>query len=166
MRSGGSRVRLSKTVEDVRKETLVDADAGVRDDQLVHVCAPVHGEGHGPAGRRELHGVREQVPDHLLQPVRIAGGRRRRRESRARSSPRALRRPAGSSRRRARDRDEINRPHVQPQLARGDSRDLEEVLDQPRLREGVALDLLEGAFDWRLPARRSRAAASSTRGSR
>ena len=35
-------------------------------------AAPDHGQRDGAAGRREFHGVRQHVPDHLLQAVRIA----------------------------------------------------------------------------------------------
>jgi hypothetical protein len=35
---------------------------------------------------------------------------------------------------------------LQPQLARGDAGDLEQVLDQARLRPGVALDAFQPAF--------------------
>ena len=98
--------------------------------------------------RRELHGVREQVPDDLLQPVGVAD------HAHARASMSALdRRSAWPARRRPDrrrspldDGREVDRRDVEPQLAGDDARDVEEVLDEAHLRAGVALDAAERAL--------------------
>ena len=89
----------------------------------------------------------EQVPDDLLEPAGIA-----RRSAGAgiddRLEPDALggRGRAGPCRARppitAR---EVDGPHVEAQLAGDDARDVEQVLDELRLRARVALDRLERA---------------------
>ena len=58
--------------EDVRQERRLDADAGVGDDQRVVLAVAAERHRDAAARRRELHRVREQVPDHLLQPIGIA----------------------------------------------------------------------------------------------
>src|SRR5262249_57806788 len=70
-------VALSEPVEDERKQLPIDADAGVADHDLqVRVDAPKRDL--DPASlRRELDGVHEEVPDDLLDPVRIAVDRPR-----------------------------------------------------------------------------------------
>src|SRR5262249_50889822 len=66
------RITLTKTVEHVRQEirgntytAVLDNDLDVGVDSLQHDLDPA-------ARGRELHRVREEVPQHLLQPVGIA----------------------------------------------------------------------------------------------
>src|SRR4051794_30662880 len=68
---------LAKAIEDVRQELWRDADAAVGDAHLD--MRPGFNEAQDDAStfRRELGRVREQVPHHLLQPLWIAGNRRR-----------------------------------------------------------------------------------------
>ncbi len=63
---------MRETLEDVRQEFRRDAFARVADADLdVRVDARQH-ELHAPALRRELHGVGDEIPDDLLQPIRVA----------------------------------------------------------------------------------------------
>ena len=78
----------------------------------------------------------EQVPDHLLQPLGIAGHRRHRGSTTTSARARPWRRPPGST---VADGvvdhgGEIDRLHVQAQLAGDDPRDVEDVLDDLRQR--------------------------------
>jgi len=56
----------------VRQELGRDADAGVGDAQLDVGVHPLQADLHLSATFREFHGVREQVPQHLLQAFGIA----------------------------------------------------------------------------------------------
>ena len=66
-------VRLPEAVEHVRQEFGLDPDAGVGDGDLDvrRSRAPARPRPGRPSG--ELDGVGEQVPDDLLQPVRVPG---------------------------------------------------------------------------------------------
>jgi hypothetical protein len=104
---------------------------------------PVDGgdvHGHAAAGRRELDGVRQQVPDHLLQPRGIGA------DADGRAGPHLDLNFLRHRRRRdrvdgaVRDRDEIHALHLEPHVARHAARDVEDVVHDPRLRLRVALD--------------------------
>ena len=69
-------VGLAEPVEDVGQEIRADAHAVVAHPDLgVAVAGALQADLDAAAGRGELDGVREQVPDHLLQAVGIAGDR-------------------------------------------------------------------------------------------
>ena len=105
-----------------------------RDDDLDVALDARQAHVDAAAARRELDRVREQVPDHLLQPVRVAGDRAGVRIELI-SSVMPFARPPGGPRRRAAS---ITAPRstgaVEPQLAGDDARHVEHVLDQLRLR--------------------------------
>ncbi len=44
---------------------------------MQRVAVPLHRDGDGAAGRRELHGVRDEVVDDLREPARVAAHGRR-----------------------------------------------------------------------------------------
>ena len=69
MRARRGAVALAEAFEDVRQKFRIDAAARVGDDDLdepgiAGSCRDVH----ATARRREPHGIREKVPDDLLQP--------------------------------------------------------------------------------------------------
>ena len=72
MRACAAAVGLAESIEDVRKKIGLDADAGVRNAQPRHVGICFDRDTNGTPGRRELDGVREEIPDRLLQAVGIA----------------------------------------------------------------------------------------------
>ena len=99
-----------------------------------------------PARRRELDRVGEQVPDHLLQ----SGWRRRRIAPAAGVEPQAQARSALASAAGRIDSSAASTAaagsigaYLEPQLAREDPRDVEQILDESRLQVRVALDDLE-----------------------
>ena len=99
--------------------------------------------GHAPAGLGELHRVREQVPDDLLHAVGVAHHPRRvgRRTACSIAIPLRARRPATTtSIAVSATVAEIDRLHLEPQLAAHDPRHVEHVVDQAGLRDGVAVD--------------------------
>ena len=66
------RVGLAEAVEHEGQEFGLDADAGILDR---HFDVRVHALEHHvdvSAGRRELHRIGQQVPEHLLQPAGVA----------------------------------------------------------------------------------------------
>ena len=68
----GGAVELAEAVEDVRQELGRDAGAVVGDDDLDVGVDPLEADLDLPRLGRELDGVREQVPHHLLQASGIA----------------------------------------------------------------------------------------------
>ena len=101
---------------------------------------------HASLLRRELHGVRHQIPDDLLQPARIAGhGSDARIDDRL--NPYAFGVGGGLDRgdRVVDDERQLDRLHVQANLARHDARHVEHVLHDLRQPRGVALERLEPA---------------------
>ena len=71
--TGESRVLLSKAVEHVRQKSGVDPASGVTDDDLCVRAGERHSYPYLTSLRRELHGVRQQIPEDLLQAIRITG---------------------------------------------------------------------------------------------
>src|SRR5688572_18924922 len=73
--AGRARLRLPEPLEYVREEIGLDSDARVADHDFdVGAYAP-EPHLHAAVPRRELHRIRHEVPDHLLQSARIAGHR-------------------------------------------------------------------------------------------
>jgi hypothetical protein len=97
-----------------------------------------------PTVGRELDRVRQQVLEDLEQSRRVASNhaeivRHLEIEHHALSR---RRRPHGISRR-AERRRQVDVAQLEPQPAGDGARDVEQILDEPRLRQGVALDHLE-----------------------
>src|SRR5262245_25671966 len=68
----GRAVGLAKPIEDVRQKSGIDAYAGVRERDLDLALDAPEARFDAPAFIRELDGVREQIPDDLLQTVGVA----------------------------------------------------------------------------------------------
>ena len=144
VRPRGHALGLTESVEHVGKELGGDAlpRVGHADLRLaLHARQPHHD---ATAGRRELHGVGEEIPDHLLQAVGIAHeGRRGRMEIGHELQRLGVDGRPQCRHRFADDRDEVDRPHVQAQHAGDDARDIEEIVDDLRLGSRVPLDRLQ-----------------------
>ena len=138
--SGGRGIGLPERLEDVRQKQRVDADAGVvnGDRRLQRRVRQRHDDA---AGVGELHGVGQQVPDRLLQPIRIGAD-----EMRRSVDAHLDVKPSGVSRRPHHvDRlfDDLRRVYqgqLQAKLARDDARHVEQIFDEPRLGPGVAVE--------------------------
>jgi len=116
------RVRLPEALEEVRRELRRDPLAGVLHADHRLLAVPVEPDLDAPAWRRELHRVREEVPEDLLEPARIALHRPCPRHER-RGDLDVARRRRGTDRRDGGldHRDEIDRANVQPELPLHDS---------------------------------------------
>ena len=68
----GRAVTLPEPLEQMRHEFFSNADPGVADRELHMRVDALQTQLNPPATWRELDGVRQQVPDHLLQSIRIA----------------------------------------------------------------------------------------------
>ena len=102
----------------------------------------------GAAARRELDRVGEQVPDDLLNAVRIERERRvERRELDAKRERLALGLWPDRLDRRFDHGCDIGRLQVEPHLAGDDAVHVEQVLDQARLRLGIPGDRIETFCD-------------------
>ena len=65
-------VGLPESLEDMRQKRGGNADAGVaHGERDCRICG-IDGKCDRAAGRSKFHGVRQQVPDHLLKPRWIA----------------------------------------------------------------------------------------------
>ena len=71
--AGRARLRLTKSLEDIGQEVRADAHPGVADDDFDVGVHTFEAHLHAPVLRRELHRVRHQIPDDLLQTAWIAG---------------------------------------------------------------------------------------------
>ena len=76
--AGGGGVGLPEAVEHVgRKSGAMPSPLSVTLTSTVRIDAAPDSDLNPAAVRRELDGVGQQVPEHLLQPVRVARDRRR-----------------------------------------------------------------------------------------
>ena len=134
-------VALDEALEDVLEQLARNAVAvvGDREQRLAAILAQVDAD--VPRRRRELGGIGEQVADHLGQPHRIAVDPHRlvRKRDHGRNEPARERRP-GLLERAADDLAQVGRLLVQLDLAGGDARDVEQVVDQAREVPHLALD--------------------------
>jgi hypothetical protein len=140
-------LRLAEAGENVREELGRDAATGVAHAQHELLLATFESHLDAPARRRELDGVRQQVPHHLLEPIGIAGhGTRGLVELELEPHSLGVGRRTDDLEDGADDRREIDASQVEPHLAADDARDVEEILDQLRLRAPAALDRLDRAI--------------------
>ncbi len=75
VRARAGAIALAEALEHVREEVRRDAVAGVGDDDLEVGIGPPQARLDAALPGGELHGIAEQVPHHLLEPVRIPGDR-------------------------------------------------------------------------------------------
>ena len=142
--TGARGVGLAEAIEHVREKCRVDAHAGIGDRQfdLTVVDARLHLD--SPSGRRELHGVREEVPHRLLESYRIAHHRA---TGRVDGHMDADVLGAGSRKDRLDSRiddvAQIHRRHVESHLAADHPGHVQQVLDQLRERSCIPIDRLK-----------------------
>src|SRR4029453_12225260 len=122
---------------------------------------PLESDLNASAFRRELDGVREEIPQDLLQTGRVAGNRAGLGvENRLQPDLFCIRRRSYDLDRLLNDRGKINLPYLQSQLACDDARDIEQVVDELCLRPGAALDRFQRTrtlpFTERLHAKHAR----------
>src|SRR5262249_24472357 len=72
VRARDRAVRLSEAVEDVGQDVVRNTAAGVTARAPGTLAVPLEPHLDRPLRWRELHGVREQIREHLLQSLRIA----------------------------------------------------------------------------------------------
>ena len=138
-------VGLAKALEHVREKRSVNPQTGIvhLDDRLARLQAECQGD--APSLGCELHRIRYEIPDDLLQPARVAVDQDRHRRH-IPPHPYALRfrRWHHAVDGRCDDRRQIERALVDRHLARRDAGDVEEILDQLRLRAAALLNGLDG----------------------
>jgi hypothetical protein len=136
-------IRLTERLEDVGQEFGIDAVARVAHGDH-ETLAPFERDRHLAFRRREFDRIGEQVPDDLLQAIGVAHGHRRPYVQPG-HEPDSLcrRRRLHDFHRRRDDRGEVDVGDAQSQLSGDDAGDLEQVLDETRLRARVAFDALQ-----------------------
>jgi hypothetical protein len=141
-----SAVGLPEALEDVGQKFGADPCARVGDGDLGAVARAREPHLDRALARRELDGVREEVPEDLLETVGVAGDAARRVVEAHREADAArLGRRAHALGRRLDDGREGDGARRQAELAGDDARHVEEVVDELRLRLRVALDGFERA---------------------
>jgi len=140
-------VGLAEALEDVGEELRLDPHPGVGDDDLDVRVDPRDEHLDLPPLGGELDGVGEQVPDHLLEAVGVASDRPQRVEDPLQADPLGLGGGADRFERRLDQRHQLDRPHVEPHLPRGDARDVQEVLDELGLGVDAPRDGRQAAVD-------------------
>ena len=78
VRARRAAIALPEPLEYMRKECRRDAVARIGDIDANFASFRGHRDLHAPATRREFHGVRQQVPEDLLQAIVIGPYLRRR----------------------------------------------------------------------------------------
>src|SRR5689334_25044552 len=79
MLARGRTVSLPKSIEDVRQKLLAYPTTRIRNTHLNRGAHARHLHTNAPATVSKLHRIRQQIPNHLLKPVSIAGNHRWRR---------------------------------------------------------------------------------------
>ena len=139
-------VGLPEPFEGERQKTRIDAFAVVGHPDACGTCPRIlERHIHHASGFAELHRVRQQVPHHLLQALRIAVGHRvGGREMRAELNLPGVCRRLHHIDRRGNDRAQIDGLTIQLDAAGDDARHVENIVDQAGLEARVAIDRLEG----------------------
>ncbi len=138
---GRRSVGLAEAVEDVRQEFGPDADAGVDDADLDVRVDPLQEHLDAAPLGRELDGVREEVPDDLLEPCGIAGDRTCERIEHLLNAD--LLGIGGREHGGEGGFDDLGKVQpldVEPQVPRDDAGDVEQVLDDLGLGLGIPVD--------------------------
>jgi hypothetical protein len=133
-------VGLAEPVEHARKKRGGDSLAGVRDLDAHARARATDAERHAAPGGSELHGVAEQVPEHLLDALRVGSHVRAVRDGGAEPDPFGLGGRPHDVERRGRDLREVHGLEIELQFSGDHPRDVEEVFDELRLRLGAAFD--------------------------
>ena len=139
-------VALTEAFEHERQELRLDAGPRVADHDLDVRIDVLEDDLDPSAFRRELDGVRHEIPHDLLQAIRIAGdGGGPRIENRVHAQLFRIRGRRDGLERALDYCRHVDRLNVEPNLSRDDSRDVEDVSDDLREHGGVALDGVERA---------------------
>ena len=138
------RVGLPEPVEDEGQHIGSDADAGVLNLEFDGVLDIAQRYDDPAVGAGELDRVRQDVPEHLLEPIRVADHRRGDADPLFEPNPLGVHRRPERVDRRANDRANVDRLDGQRHLCLHDSRDVEHFFDEPKLRVGIALDHFNG----------------------
>ena len=131
-------------LEKLREEGLRDADTGVADLDFGRAVPLAQGDAHLAVLGSELDGIGEQIPDDLLQTLGVAvDDDVSRPELAHEGDPLAVRRWLRGGNRGLDDGVHLHRFRIQAELAGEHPGHVEQVVDQLRLRPGVAFDHLQ-----------------------
>ena len=134
------RFALVEALEDVRQCRGIDARPGITDENTgVRVHLLDH-HFHRAVFRSELHRIRQEVPEHLLQTLRVAQHQAGAVQLCAEVKRLGLYRRAHRVNGGMENGAEIQRMHVQSEMASRQARDIEQILDQSRFGRGVAFN--------------------------
>ena len=139
--SHGGRCTLPEWFEDMRQKPRVDAVARVSDTDDRPSADGLDDEGYRSAAGCVFHRIRQQVPNHLLQPVRVAKDRDRLdRCNHVDSDLLGRRRRPDRLDRRVDHGARVEGGHRQAHPPLDHVRHVEQIFNQARLHLGVAVD--------------------------
>ena len=142
--SGNRAVSLSKVVEDMRQKLRTDALTIVGDDDFKLRTRASHLNFNVSVNGRELYGIREQVPNDLLQTVGVSQNRFRLAfEYGCQLDLLRIRRGPYGIDRRFDNLGQLDGTSVQPNFPADDARNFENDIDELRLGPGIAIDNLD-----------------------
>src|SRR5690242_14108705 len=154
MLSSRRAIGLSKSLKDVRQELPTDAAACIGHTHLNCGTSPSDLHTNTPTPDSKLHRIRQQIPNHLLEPVCIARNHQRRRVEKLLDldSLRVSRRPHYVDRI-LHDRHNFQRVQIEIKISGDDTRHVENVVDDLRLRFGIAPDHFDSLLGYRIVER-------------
>src|SRR2546428_4381365 len=133
MRPRGGVVRLTEALEDGREKPGLDALSLVPDGDDHLGTGAADTQHHAATRRRELHGVREEVPHHLLETSRVSLHLVPDRvEHGLQLDPLCLGYDTNRVERRLADVGAGDRTELEDELPRHDARPVQEILDELR----------------------------------
>ena len=131
--AGDAGIRLAETLEYVRQEFRGNTNAGVADRDFQMRVHALEADLHFAAAVCELDGIRQEIPQHLLQALRIPGhGCRVWIDDRLDVYSLRVRRRSNNVDGAADDVRKLNRLDVQSNLSGDDPRDVKDILDNLR----------------------------------
>src|SRR6185369_59378 len=142
---GGCAVSLPEPIEHVWQKLFPYAVPGIGNTDFNCSTKLQDLNANTPATVRKLHGIRQQIPNHLLQPILIAGNHRRRRiEISFDLDTLGIRRRSHHIDGIIDYRHDFDRMKVERKVAGDDARHVENVIDNLRLCLRIPPDRFDG----------------------
>jgi hypothetical protein len=143
-----ARLGLLKPIEHVRQEFTIHALARVAYRDLHVRVDAFEGDGRTAAFRREFDGIRKEVPNHLLKPLRIAGhGGSLGIEHDVQADLLGVGGWPHDFHSRFDDSDEVDGSHLDSHLAGNDPRNVQQILNELGLRSRASPDRFQAFSD-------------------
>jgi hypothetical protein len=149
-----STVGLTKSIKDVRQKLFINALPGIRHSDFNCTAGLHHLHAHAPATLSKLHRIRQEIPNHLLEPVCVTGNHSGRRiEIRFDTDTLRVCSLSHDIDRILHHRHHFQRVQIEIKVTGDDARNVEDVVDDLRLRLRVPSDRLDSLLHHRIVER-------------